>query len=534
MALSTITEQLKALEPAIEKICAVAGAPSISLAVSQNNQVIHRFNHGFADVDSQKPAGSDTLYLIGTMAKALTASAIGILVDEGKLKWTTLIKDILPNFKTQSATVTDNLTIVDLLSHRTGLARSNLWWQGADGALFLDKSELLSFYSTLEPTSAFRAAWAYSNWGYAVVGAVIEELTGMSFGQYLEEKLFRPLGMNDTSFAPISIDHAKLAKPYAAMDDASPHLMPMPPINDQTIMAPAMGGYSSSDDLLAYSMALLNAYQDEKKGVKPTSGVIRNATMQLTSHISTTQTMLEKSYAFGFYRTQLPNTILGMGWNSLYVDKMPMLTPKTHAGPVLAHGGSLPGYHVAMALIPELDCSVVVCTNSIALGDVSGWVTQAILEVLIEDPNPSDFVGLATRAARSNAENVVRFQKMLESQKTSAASARPLEGYIGRYRHSKRNWILEIRPSKGGDGLEVLFQGQESQAWTLHHYEADTFTWLAGREEQAQRGRMVTYPLVASHFKLMFQGASPSGDIDRIVWAHEAGVPAADQCFFRE
>ncbi|TRX89229.1 hypothetical protein FHL15_009927 [Xylaria flabelliformis] len=525
MATDPIKERLLALDPAIRKICDVAGAPGVSYGVTRNGEVIHRGNYGFKDVQALTPTTSDTVYLIGTMAKALTASAVGILVDEGRLSWSTRIKDILPDFRSQSATITENLTIVDLLSHRTGLARSNLWWQGADGALFLNKSDLLPFYASLEPTGDFRASWAYSNWGYAVVGSVVEKLTGIGFGQYLEEALFRPLGMKNTSFAPLPLDDPRLAKPYAAMDDASPHPMPMPPVNDNTIMTSAMGGHSSAEDLLIYSNALLQAYKNEKKGAK--SEVLRYATMQLSGHISTAHSILEKSYAFGFYRTQLPNTILGMGWNSIYVEKMPTLVPRGHAGPVIAHGGSLPGYHVAMALVPELDSSVVVCTNSIALGDVSGWVSLAVLEALIENPRPSNFVDLATRAARSNAESVVRFRRQLESQKRSKDNShKALASYTGRYRHPSRNWTIHIRIQSSQ--LEVLFQGLESQAWRLHHYESNTFLWLADREEQARRGRMTTYPLVPSHFKLTFQENSV-GQIDRLIWAHETGVPLDQQ-----
>ncbi|KAF6828960.1 hypothetical protein CPLU01_08190 [Colletotrichum plurivorum] len=276
MAPGSVQERLDAIEPVIRRICAVAGTPGISVWVSYRGEIAHRANYGFADIEAQSATTSDTVYPIGTMAKALTATRRG----------------------------------------------------------------------------------------------VIETLSGMSFGRFLEEKLLRPLGMSHTSFdaLPGQTDEPGLAKPYAAMDDASAHLMPFPPVHDGTIMAPAMGGRSSADDLLRYSMALLAARCDEASGKK--ADVIRHAVKQLSGHIFTAPGTLEKSYAFGFYRTQLPNTVLGMGWNSIYVDRMPTLIPRGHAGPVIAHGGSLPGHHVAMALLPELDSSVVVCTNSIAPGDV--------------------------------------------------------------------------------------------------------------------------------------------------------------------
>jgi CubicO group peptidase (beta-lactamase class C family) len=543
VSVSGIKERLAALGPAIEQIRVVAGAPGVSVAVSHRGQVVHRASYGVADVETGRPVTDRTVYGLGTMAKALTASAVCILVDEGKLQWKTPVRAILPGFRSRSATVAENLTVVDLLCHRAGLARSNFWWQGAEGEIFLrTKEDLLRFYGELDPVGgeqSFRADWAYSNWGYAIVGAIIEELSGMSFADFLREKLFQPLGMHQTTFKAVDpTTLSDLAKPYAAMDDASPHLMPFPPVSrGETVMSPAMGGCSTADDLLRYSMALLEAHRFERsKTQRKRPPVIRHAMMQLAGHSFTgPPSPLEKSYAFGFYRSQLPSTVLGMGWNSIYVDKMPTLLPRGHAGPVIAHGGSLPGYHVAMALLPELDSSVVVCTNSIALGDVSGWVSLAVLEALMETPQPSDFVRLATEAARSNALNVVRLTATLQQRrKESASAASKLSEYVGRYRHPRHDWFIDVRlQSEPGRGLEVAFLGRESQTWSLQWYEEDTFLWLASREEQARRGRMTTYPLVPDHFKLGFK-KNEQGEVDRLLWAHEAGLAPEQQVFSKE
>ncbi|KAI4225584.1 MAG: hypothetical protein LQ349_007041 [Xanthoria aureola] len=214
--------------------------------------------------------------------------------------------------------------------------------------------------------------------------------------------------------------------------------------------------------------------------------------MHLAGHIFTSPSTLEKSYAFGFYRSQLPSSVLGMGWNSLYVEQMPKLTPRGHAGPVLAHGGSLPGYHSSVALLPELEASVVVCTNSIALGDVSGWASLAVLEALIDAPNPSDYVALATEAARNAIRNVDDLRISLDAAARTMTAPKPVEQYVGEYiNETHSNWSIRVQEI-GEGGLDVLFQGLKSQKWSLTHYDGDTFLWLVGREEQAKRGRMVT------------------------------------------
>jgi CubicO group peptidase (beta-lactamase class C family) len=511
----------------------VAGTPGISLGVSYHGEPIHRASYGFRDLEAQEPINGSTQFPIGTMAKTFTSAAVGSLVAEGKLKWDTPIKSIIPELQTMNQTVTDNLTIVDLLSQRSGLGRSNLWWQGSNATLLLEKKDLIRFYNTLPPAGQFRGDWGYSNWGYALAGEVIERVSGKTYAQYLKAKVYEPLGLKNTTVEPIDSSAANLARPYAAMDDASMHLMPQPPVNGDTIMAPAMGGTSSADDLLAYNIALLRAFRHETGAEKTnTPPVIKHALMHLSGHIFTAKAALEKSYAFGWYRTQLPNTVLGMGWNSIYVKKMPEIVPRDHIGPLLAHGGSLPGYHVAMALLPQINSSIVVCTNSIALGDVSGWVSMALIEALVAVPKPSNFVALATEAASNAALSVKNFQKKLDETKWAGTKPRANDKYVGRYSDEKRKWFVDVR-TKGADGLEVVFQGLESQAWALSHYEHDTFLWLASREEQAKRGRMVTYPLVPAHFKLSFQ-AGRGGTIDRLLWAHEAGVPADQQYLIKE
>lgn len=534
MSTPCVKDHLEALDPTMREICSVAGTPGLALRVSHHGEIIHEANFGVADVEGHKPTTSNTIYPIGSLAKSLTASAVGILVDEGKLKWTSLIKDVLPGFRTRSNTVTKNLTVVDLLSHRTGLAKSNFWWQGAEGALLLNKSELLRFYQELEPTGAFRADWAYSNWGYAIVGEIIETVSGLSYADFLQRRIFRPLGMDSTSFSPVDTGNPDLAKPYAAMDNASPQLVAFPGVNSDTIMAPAMGGTSTANDLSKYATALLQSYQYETTGKGNGLPVLRNAVMQLTGHMFTARSMLEKSYAFGFYRNQLPSTILGMGPNASYVEQMPTLVPKDASmGPVLAHGGNLAGYSIAMALLPQINSSVVVCTNSFALGYVSGWATLAVLEVLIETPLPSDYVRLATEAATSSVDDVRKLRAALERQKPSSSRLhKSLDHYVGRYAHPVlQDWFLDVRKEQSGNQLEVAFMGLDSQAWAMEHYHDDTFLWLADREEQVRRGRMTTY-LVADHFKLVFQ-ANHKGDVDSLCWAHEAGVSLQEQRFIR-
>ncbi|RYP52724.1 hypothetical protein DL768_002153 [Monosporascus sp. mg162] len=223
-----------------------------------------------------------------------------------------------------SVPITEHPTVIGLLSYRSGFRPIQFLVARGRGRFVLEKSQLLSTYNDLEATGDLRTDWAYSNWDYAVAGEVIEALIGTSPAQ-------RCVSIFDV----------------------------FPPVTGDTIMGPVVGGWNTPEDLMKYATALLQAY--------------RHATMLLPGHIFPARSPVEKSYAFGLHRSQLPGTISAIGWNSMYVKKMPRLVLKGRAGPVMAYGGSLPWCHVAMALLPELGSSVVVCTNSIAVGDVSGW-----------------------------------------------------------------------------------------------------------------------------------------------------------------
>ncbi|RYP58400.1 hypothetical protein DL769_008964 [Monosporascus sp. CRB-8-3] len=249
------------------------------------------------------------------------------------------------------------------------------------GVLCFSKSPSCSAYNNLESTGGFRTDWAYSDWAYATASEMIEALGGTNFCSLCEEATTTTghgryivwqavYGWPESGEAICG--HGRCASTFDAFS----------PVTGDTIMGPAMGGWSTAEDLMKYTTALLQAH----------------AAMPLSGHIFTARSPVEKSYAFDFYRSQLLGTILGMGWNSIYAKKMSTLVPKSHAGPVMAHRGSgaLPGYHVAMALLPELSSSAVVCINFIAVGDVSGWASLAALEALAETRQASNFAALAT------------------------------------------------------------------------------------------------------------------------------------------
>ncbi|KFZ24694.1 hypothetical protein V502_00832 [Pseudogymnoascus sp. VKM F-4520 (FW-2644)] len=480
----TITERLIALGPLINEICTISGVPGLSLGVSYKGETIHRVNYGYKDVEKQQPPDSDTAYGIGSITKCFTATAISQLIGDNKLEFSTSIKDILPDFESSDATVTQQTTVIDLLTHRVGLATSNSWWYGAEGDLLL-KNQTISTFGDLKPTGSFRAQFDYSN-------------CGLSYEDYLQKSIFGPLELTRTTAAHDCISSDSIAKPYTVLDDGSFHLLPRPQAQDGTIMGPAQGILSTVNDLLKYSNSLLQALSDEK------ASPLKNVKSQLSGHIFTSKSILESSYALGFFRHQLPGAITGTGINGAFVKNLPVITPRGDARLVISHFGSLAEYTSFLAFLPEIDSSLVVLTNSIGWADPSAWIGHIIVEALVDTPNPVDILKYVKEAAENHKNSYPKLQKTFDEARSNDTKSSPAEEY-------------------------VAFQGLDSQVWDLTHYENDTFHRLSSRDEQAKRARF-TYPFSPGLFKIIFNRNS-EGHVDSLCWPQDASIPADEQCF---
>ncbi len=213
-------------------------------------------------------------------------------------------------------------------------------------------------------------------------------------------------------------------------------------------MASAQAIQSTVNDLLKYTRGLLYGYHDQlKNGASSTPGmVLKHVVKQLSEHVSCgAPSMPQKAYCLGLYRHQLPNTLDGLGCNTMFVREMPILTPGNDTRLVLSHHGSLAGYSTFMALLPELDCSIAVLVNSIGLGDPAGWVYQLIIEALIDTPRPNDYSKLAKEAAQNHASSVANIAEVLENKKRDKVVSKPLLHYTGKYLDLAQDFFVEVK-----------------------------------------------------------------------------------------
>lgn len=209
-----IAEQLAAWE-----------VPGCAVAAVRNGQVELAGGWGLRDREAGLPVTQDTLFAIGSTTKAFTATTVGALVDEGLLEWDRPLRDYVPEVRLHDPFVSDRLTIVDLLSHRSGLPRHDLTWVGQPGR---SRAEIVRALRFLPLSKDLRQQFQYCNLGYLVAGHVVEVLSGVSWEDFTRRRLLEPLGMRRNGWLNGRYrDHA-IAMHDGGIDGFTTHCMLLP------------------------------------------------------------------------------------------------------------------------------------------------------------------------------------------------------------------------------------------------------------------------------------------------------------------
>lgn len=165
----------------------------LAVAVVKQGKVIFKKGYGVNDMRTNQPFTTSTVAYCASTTKFMTAACVGMLVDEGKLKWDDKLKNILPDFRLYDAYVSDEITVRDILRHNAGLGNGDLLW------LFgYSSEEILRRMRYMPPAYSFRSSFIYQNLMYVVAGEVIKKVSGMPWHEFISKRLFQPLGMNHT------------------------------------------------------------------------------------------------------------------------------------------------------------------------------------------------------------------------------------------------------------------------------------------------------------------------------------------------
>lgn len=522
-----VLQRLQALIPIISEICQISGTPGASIGVLHEGTVIFTHNYGFRDVNARLPPDENTIYHIGSLSKSFTAASLGILVDQGKLAWDDRIKDLLPNFRHFDKTIYDHSTVIDFLSHRTGLAPKNSLWMHERAGISLKRKETLNVVSYLETVAEFGSQWLYNNWGYALADLITDRLSGQSWGGFLTHHILEPLALNRTRTHHQS-GTENVSEAYMALSDGSPLQLPRPQVEDGTIMEGAAGVQSSVTDLLKYSRVLMEtaAKQELDQADQILSSPFKQLHVILRGHIdlSSAGSDREQSYALGWVRTMLPGPLGTCGLNPMYVETMPLVGKgMDNQELVIHHQGSLIDFLASIHLIPRTNTAVVVLTNSLAKNDAADWLGQLIVEAILDNQDKNDYVKLAQRSAEKSMALWSRMARQLEERRIPDTPRKSNQEYIGSYYNLIKDYYIEVFEQK--EELFMCHQGDRSQSYQLKHVNYDDFSWLLTRDECARRG---LFPETDLEFYILRFGTNQHGKIDRLVWKYDPSVPEGE------
>lgn len=315
--------------------------PGIAVAVVKDGKIIHSKGYGVRSMKTMQPVNENTLFGVASNSKAFTAAALAMLSDEGKLNWDDKVRDYIPEFKLYNPYVTEEFTIRDLLTHRSGLGLG-----AGDLMMFPDqntftKKDIIHNLRYLKPVSSFRTKYDYDNLLYIVAGEIIAKVAGMSWEDFIEQKIMQPLGMNGS--------YASIARIKNRENLISPHA----PVNgkvqaidiDWSETANAAGGICSNlTDLSKWIIMQMNGgkYGDDNK--KQLFSAKQQNEMWSLQTIIPVNTIPPYNTHFSGY---------GLGWFLSDVKGYKQVS----------HTGGLAGVVTQITLLPEMKLGIIVLTN---------------------------------------------------------------------------------------------------------------------------------------------------------------------------
>jgi CubicO group peptidase (beta-lactamase class C family) len=190
-------------------------APGLAVAVVRNDSVVYARGFGVRELGKSDSVTANTLFAVGSTTKAFTSALLGMLVDEGKVRWDDPVTRHLPRFQLYDPYVTREMTVRDLLTHRSGLSRGDRLWSASG----FTREEVLRRVRFLKPTWSLRSNYGYQNIMYLAAGELAAAMSGGTWDQAVQDRIFRPLGMRRTVTSVLSLKQLDdVATPHDRID----------------------------------------------------------------------------------------------------------------------------------------------------------------------------------------------------------------------------------------------------------------------------------------------------------------------------
>jgi CubicO group peptidase (beta-lactamase class C family) len=469
----------KGFDARVRSVMQDSGVPGAWVSIVEDGNVTLASGYGIRSLGSPEPVDADTLFQIGSTTKAFTAAALAILTEDGKLRWDDRVIDHLPGFRMYDPWVTREITIRDLLVHRSGLG------PGQGDLMFvpstdISRADLVRRIQFLKPKTSFRSAYAYDNVLYAVAGQVVEQISGQTWEKFVEARIFAPLGMKTA----VTNDVDRLSAPNRAF----PHgrmgelrgVGPQQVFDEKKValganVGPAGAIASGANDVARWLQVQLAA------------GKIPGSEQRLFGEASSRE----------MWQPVVP------------VPVTPFPPPLEDAAPqfrgyalgwsvqdyrghkIIQHGGGTLGFRAIVVLIPEKNVGYAIAVNS-EDNEFTVGMHYELLDHYLGFPKrdwPTAFRQFfdARNAAGLEA------QRTAVSERPKSSPSLPLPAYAGGYADP---WYGPIAITETNGSLTIEFRQTPGMVGPLEHWAYDTF--VARWPDPLMEPAFVTFALDAA------------------------------------
>lgn len=417
--------------------------PGMSIAVIKDDKIVFAKGFGVKKVGEAAVVDERTVFAIGSSSKAFTAAAIAMLVDEGKLKWDDPVTKYLPEFETYDPYVTREMTIRDLLTHRSGLERGDYLWYGTENS----REEILRRARFIKPTWSLRSTFGYQNLMYLAAGQVVEKVTGKTWDEFVEQRIFAPLGMTASNTSVGAFKNGdNIANPHAEIDDK------VVPIAWRKIDNIAPAGSINSNVVDVAQWVRLQLGQGTYEGKKVFSPAVAKE-----MHMSQTVMRLEGPYTIFYPEAHFLN--YGLGW----------FMHDYKGRKVVEHGGAIDGMRAAVAMMPEEKLGVVILTNMNG-SIISMPLMYRIFDAYLGQPQ-KDWSAEMLKSYKILLDQAAAAQKKADAERvTGTKPSLDPAGYAGTYSNELYG---DVKVTEENGKLKLRF-GPAFES-ILEHWHYDTF-----------------------------------------------------------
>nr|NQU90671.1 serine hydrolase [Bacteroidota bacterium] len=425
--------------------------PGMAIGIVKDGEIVLAEGFGQQDIRKDSPVDSKTMFPIASNTKAFTSAALAILVDEGKIAWQDKVVDYIPWFKLYDPYVSENMTIRDLLCHRSGLATfsGDLLWYGTG----YSRDEVIERARYLEPVYGFREHFGYSNILFLTAGQIIPAVTGKSWDEFVEAHFFNPLGMERTVTSTNDLGKFRnIATPHTdhQINDSVTEVIAIPYLNWDNI-APAGSIISCVDDVCQWLMLQLNRgiYNDDT-----IFSQARSREMWSPNTILGVSGFVERNWPSTFFRAY------GLGWQ----------LSNYHGRKIISHSGGYDGMISYTCMVPEEDLGFVILTNKNS--SLYYPLIYKTLDLFLSDDG-KDWSEFMLDLVNQNYERSKQTRKEWESQRIeNAPPSHPIQGYTGLYGGELYG---DARVEVEGDQLTLQLLPAKKFKGKLTHWHFDTF-----------------------------------------------------------